>query len=73
MDWLSGLADPVCDPSSYPSPPTVQDPTDHQEAAYVDPKWFDGLEEGVPVEHPLKVDREPCRFDFSLRLCSICV
>ncbi|TFJ82394.1 hypothetical protein NSK_006305 [Nannochloropsis salina CCMP1776] len=28
---------------------------DHQEYAYVNPKWFEGLEEGIPVEHPLKM------------------
>lgn len=40
---------------------------DHQEYAYVNPKWFEGLEEGIPVEHPLKVTRgrkgHPLRID----------
>ncbi|GAB5037352.1 Hypothetical protein NocV09_07400070 [Nannochloropsis oceanica] len=29
--------------------------SEHQEQAYINPKWFAGLEEGVPVEHPLKM------------------
>ena len=30
-------------------------PEDHYT---IDPKWFDGLEAGVPIENPIKVRRE---------------
>ena len=43
------------------------DPTDHQDMATIDPKWFDGLEEGVPIEHPLKVCVCVCVCDFVRR------
>ncbi len=50
----------VCTPHATAWHAPARQETDHQEAATIDPKWFEGLEEGVPVEHPLKVS-QACR------------